>query len=197
VAGIVALIASAAVVPMAACHDECQSGSDKCEGNTVWTCGGEENGPRHWVRFQDCGPHTCRQAATRAVCSLRPDPDPICVGDAANAATCDGSLIVHCQVGYRVAEGDDCHSPALCGGSECSTVGGRHPVCEALVEPTASVRTTCFRNHVLVCREGQLRALTDCAQQQCALTAPPPPGAEFCQNGKCIPYYPEPLATCR
>jgi hypothetical protein len=192
------MLAAAAFVALpGGCGDECRTSSGKCEGNTAWVCTAGEHQAAHWVRLEDCGTRVCRSAESGAVCSLSPERDPACAGSAGNAMTCAGSIRILCGLGYRLSEVEDCLGPALCDPTGCARVGAPHPLCAMLAEPTASVRTTCYQNQVLLCREGALRGVTDCGARQCTRTAPPMPGAEWCDDGKCVPYFPEPLAECR
>ncbi len=192
-----ALFLAAMVLGGAGCGDQCGKGEARCEGNTAWECAGDGEsgrGVRHWVRIEDCGERVCRSTGTEAFCSLGPEPDPAC--GAASGTICDGRRRIGCAAGYLVGVVEECTDPALCDGTACLAVGARHPACVALEEPTTSVRTTCFRNHVLLCREGRLRVLTDCGERRCVRTDPPA-GAQWCEDGKCVPYFDEPLAACR
>ena len=203
-----ALLALAVVVSGLGCADECRLGQGKCEGNKAWLCHGEgENsaGRKVWREFQDCGPSFCKASSQGAVCSLTDAKDPICefsVDNWPGAGVCQGSIPVRCAIGYRVEVGQDCQSPALCDASgypfSCVTLGGRHPICQQLDEPNLFVRTACYNNSVVFCREGNLLNYTDCPNSQCGAGAPPPPDAEWCSpSGKCIPYAPEPVAACQ
>lgn len=191
------------------CADECQLGEGKCEGNTAWLCYGEgdnSSGRKVWREFQDCGAHVCKASSQGAVCSLTDARDPICEFTAnewlPGAGVCQGSVPVQCALGYRVDVGEDCQSPALCQPSgvpfRCAAVNGFHSVCQQLDEPSLLVRTSCYNNSVIFCREGRLLSYTDCANTRCGVGTPPPPGAEWCSpDGKCVPYASEPVAACQ
>jgi hypothetical protein len=205
------LLAFLALVTVAGglgCGDECRLGEGKCEGNKAWLCspeGHESTGPTVWREYQDCGAHMCKASSHGAVCSLIEAKDPLCEFTASvwpGAGVCDGSVPVYCALGYPVEVGQDCQSPALCQPDgipfTCSTLGGFHPICRQLEEPNLFVRTICFNNSVLFCREGALQSYTDCANSQCRAGALPLPGTEWCRpDGKCVPYAPEPVAVCQ
>lgn len=188
--------------------DDCRLGEGKCEGNSAWLCGNEGHeaqSPTVWRLHQDCGALFCKSSPNGAVCSLTDAKDPRCDFSAnlwPGAGVCEGSTAVQCSLGYPVQLGPDCQSPALCqpGGIPftCAAPGGFHPVCQQLNEPNLYVRTSCYNNAVLFCREGRLLDYTDCAVSSCTVGAPPPAGAELCAaSGKCVPYAPEPLAACQ
>ena len=190
------------------CGDLCRVGEGKCEGNSAWICGYEGHelqGPTGWRDYQDCGARVCKASSKGAVCSLTEAKDPLCDFSAnlwPGAGVCDGSVPVQCSLGYPVEIGPDCQSPALCQPNgipfSCATLGGPHPICQQLEEPNLYVRTSCYNNYVLFCREGNLLSYTDCAASPCTTGAPPPAGAEWCDpSGKCVPYAPEPAATCQ
>jgi hypothetical protein len=88
--------------------DQCQTGQGaSCVGSVARTCFPDGDGfPNEWGD-EDCGTsRLCRVSADggRAVCSLRPDPDPGCPPGEAEFGYCDGKTVVTCHSGYRVAE---------------------------------------------------------------------------------------------
>jgi len=185
----------------AGCGDFCQVGQAKCEGNTVYRCWAPEHGTGKWAAIEDCGASFCKSSAAGAVCSLSQQPDPACAASITSEidARCNGSLQIRCGLGYLTGVGDDCLEPALCFYSLCSAVGEIHPVCGTLDEPNKYVRTTCYMNHVLICREGRLADMVDCGSGQCAAGPAPAAGATWCfpSADKCVPYAPEPLSACQ
>jgi hypothetical protein len=203
-----AFLALMTIAPNLGCGDACQLGEGKCEGNKAWICnyeGHEPQGRTIWSEYQDCGARVCKASSHGAVCSLAEAKDPLCDFTANSwpgAGVCVGSVPVQCALGYRVEIGPDCQSPALCQPDGfpfiCSTLGGWNPICQQLEEPNLYVRTSCYNNDILFCREGRLLSYTDCANSQCGTGAFPPPGAEWCEpSGKCVPYAPEPVAGCQ
>jgi hypothetical protein len=190
------------------CGDWCPDGSGKCEGNTAWLCsvkGHDSGGPTAWHEYEDCGQRVCKASHLGAVCSLSDAKDQVCAFSTniwPGAGVCVGSGTVYCALGYRIEEGPDCQSPALCQPDglpiSCFELGGRHPICDPLQEPNLFVRTRCYNNQVLFCREGRLLSYTDCSAGQCTTGTAPPAGAEYCKpDGKCIPYAAEPSAVCQ
>jgi hypothetical protein len=80
--------------------------------------GGEQIGPNRWETIS-CGAKTCVAVEHgSAICAVSTTPDPLCEESAAGFGfgntVCDGSKLIRCAYGYRVAELGTCASPEAC-----------------------------------------------------------------------------------
>lgn len=102
----------------------------ECHGNTGRMCvGGEQIGPNRWEPV-DCGEKVCVPVNFGStICALSSTPDPLCQESAAGFGfgntVCDGSRLLRCAYGYRVAELGMCQSAAACAYQLTAT----NPIC--------------------------------------------------------------------
>ena len=155
-----------ALTSLSACDNHCRDhavGEYTCDGNTLVGCSMDDSGDLSVET--DCGSKFCRGSLKKAICALRPDPEPGCVAGSGGWA-CDkaGEVVICAPGGYAWDVAGTCGAPDLCiSGVEynafCALANAPDARCPP---PGTEPPFICGGGHLLACQSGYVVKDTDC-----------------------------------